>query len=309
MSTFSRAMIDIGANLTDPMFKGIYNGSQKHGSDLNRVIERAFANGVEKIIITSGCLEEVHQSLEVAKTSENLFTTAGCHPTRCLEFEKSDQENYADHYMGNLVELCEENKEKIVAVGEFGLDFDRLTFCPKDVQLRYFEKQLEIAERTKLPLFLHCRNAADSLLNILIKNREKFNEGVVHSFDGTLEEAEKFMELGLYIGINGCSLKSERNLQVVKQLPKERMMIETDSPWCEIKQSHASFPFIKTKIESKKKEKFDENFAVKGRNEPSNLIQVLEVIAAVKNEDIDELAKCLYENTVNLFFNQKVTNV
>ena len=79
-------------------------------------------------------------------------------------------------------------------------------------------------------------------------------------------------------------------------------MIETDAPWCEIKQSHASFKFVQTKFPSVKKEKWNESSIVKGRNEPCCIVQVLEVIAGVKQCNIDELADVVYSNTVNMFF-------
>ena len=107
---------------------------------------------------------------------------------------------------------------------------------------------------------------------------------------------------GFYIGLNGCSLKTEANLEVVKTLPVDKLMIETDAPWCEIKPSHASFKFVQTKFPSVKKEKCTEDSLVKGRNEPCCIVQVLEVISAVKNVNIDEFADKVYKNTMDLFF-------
>lgn len=126
------------------------------------------------------------------------------------------------------------------------------------------------------------------------------------------------MSLDFFIGINGCSLKTEDNLSVVTRIPLERLMIETgiqwdkmilfeiffhdtDSPWCEIKPSHASYKFVETKPESRKKEKFVEGLQVKGRNEPVNLVQVLEVIAALKKLPKEEVAEKLNQNTLSLF--------
>lgn len=131
---------------------------------------------------------------------------------------------------------------------------------------------MDLFKSTNLPLFLHCRNAAKDLYNILKKHTEL--KGVVHSFDGTAEEAKLFIDLGLYIGLNGCSLKTKENLQVVASLPKEKILLETDSPWCEIRQTHAGYGFISKENKStpsNKKEKWTSETMVKGRNEPSNI--------------------------------------
>lgn len=123
----------------------------------------------------------------------------GCHPTRCLEFEQNGAN--PEQYLDNLKELIINNKSKVVAIGECGLDYDRIQFCPKEMQQKYFKFQLQLSEASNLPLFLHCRNSADDLYEILSTRTNL--KGVVHSFDGTFEEAQKFIELGYYIGLNG----------------------------------------------------------------------------------------------------------
>lgn len=204
------------------MFQGTYNGSKKHESDIKQVIDRATKNGVSHMIVTGTSLSDSKKAVDLVRDYPNLYATVGCHPTQCLEFESD-----ASKYLSDLIHLTLDNREKVVAVGEFGLDYDRLHFAPKDVQNKYFELQMQLAEETKLPLFLHCRASADDLTQILKRHRDKFSKGVVHSFTGTWEEADNFLQMGLFIGINGCSLKTEDNLNVVKKLPIDRIMLET----------------------------------------------------------------------------------
>lgn len=118
------------------------------------------------------------------------------------------------------------------AFGEIGLDYDRLYLCPKEEQLKYFEAQLDVAVRVQLPLFLHSRAASEDFEALLASQLAHLpKKGLVHSFTGTLEEMERLLAMGLHIGVNGCSLKSQENLEVVKAIPLSKMQIETDAPW------------------------------------------------------------------------------
>ncbi|CAK1550699.1 unnamed protein product [Leptosia nina] len=295
-----KTFIDIGANLTDDMYRGVYNGSKKHDPDLASVLDRAWKSGLEKIIITGGNLLDSQKALSLASTDSRLFSTVGCHPTRCNDF-LSDP----DTYLKCLSNLISDNKGKVIAIGEFGLDYDRLHFCEKDIQCKYFDLQLNLCADHKLPLFLHCRAATDDLINILQKHRDNITGGVVHSFDGSYDALQKILELGFHIGINGCSLRTMESLEVVSKIPKDRLLLETDSPWCEVKATHPGYKHVLTKPSTVKKEKYSQqvNTQVKGRNEPANIIQVLEIVAAIRGDDIGELADIIYENTENLFFN------
>ncbi|XP_035733230.1 putative deoxyribonuclease TATDN1 isoform X1 [Vespa mandarinia] len=294
-----RKFIDIGANLTDPMYQGIYYGSQKHQPDLDKVLERCWDNNLSRIIITAGNMEECKKALEIAKTDERLFSTVGCHPTNCNEFE--EYENPED-YLKSLSDLAMENKDKVVAIGEMGLDYDRLQFCSKEIQKKYFEMQLSLCSILKLPMFLHCRNASEDFVRILRKHKDKITPGVVHSFDGNPEEANSILQLGLYIGINGCSLKTEDNLFSVTTIPSDRLMIETDCPWCEVRATHASANDVITHFPSVKKEKWRPDRMVKGRNEPCTIVQILEVLARIRDEEEEYLCNQIYKNTMKVFF-------
>lgn len=128
--------------------------------------------------------------------------------------------------------LESKNAGHAVAFGEIGLDYDRLFLSAKEPQLKYFEAQLDLAVEIQLPLFLHSRAASEDFERLLAPRLEKLpKRGLVHSFTGTLEEMQRMVALGLDVGINGCSLKTEENLEVVKAVPLDRLQIETDGPW------------------------------------------------------------------------------
>ncbi|GFR44457.1 hypothetical protein Agub_g5717, partial [Astrephomene gubernaculifera] len=302
--------IDIGANLLDDMYGGQYNDKSYHPPDLTAVLQRAWAAGVSRLIITAGSLEESRRALQLAQTDERLFCTVGCHPTRCGEFEAHPGGPQA--YMQELAAVLREGQRlgKVVAVGECGLDYDRLHFCDAPSQRRHFEGQFQLARESGLPMFLHLRAAAGDFLDIVRRHAADMPRGgVVHSFDGSAEEAAAVLQLPqLAIGLNGCSLKSEANLAVVATLPTERIMIETDCPWCEIRPTHAGRKFLSPAAlagssGAKDRKKHSAGCQVKSRNEPANIRQVLEVIAGVKGiTELEPLAEQIYTNTAAMFF-------
>jgi TatD DNase family protein len=195
---------------------------------------------------------------------------------------------------------------KCVAIGECGLDYDRLHFAPKHIQLKHFERHFQLTEQFNLPLFLHDRNTGQEFLEIIKKNRHRFTGGVVHSFTGSIELMKQYLDLGLFIGINGCSMKTEENCAAVLELPLASLMLETDSPYCQIKSTHYSYKFIKTKFRTIVPEKYNNNTKtlIKMRNEPCSLIQILEAVAGIKGISIEQLAKAAHENTNKLFFHK-----
>lgn len=154
------------------------------------------------------------------------------HP--CSSQELEDAPGGHQSVLDGLKALALKGKEsgRIVAFGEIGLDYDRLFLAPKDMQLRAFEQQLDLAIEVQLPLFLHMRAASDDFQRLLDPRLERLpKRGLVHSFTGTAEEMKSLVGQGFDIGINGCSMKTEENVEVVKQIPLERIQIETDGPW------------------------------------------------------------------------------
>ena len=305
----SCSYVDIGANLLDEMYQGSYRGKQRHDADLDLVLQRAWENNLDRIMITAGTLEESQKALELAKSDARLFCTAGVHPTRCSQ-EFGDSEESWSTYIDSLRNVIKEGLQEgsLAALGELGLDYARLEFCDKETQKKGLIKQLELAkeeEMKDLPLFLHNRETGDDLLNILkehyFADGVERAGGVVHSFDDSIELAMKFIDLGLYIGINGCSLKTEDNLQVVKEIPMDKLLIETDCPWCDIRATHAGSQYVTTKFEQKTEKKYEAGLCVKNRYEPCHIVQVCQVIAGVKGVTAEEVANASRNNAYNLF--------
>eukprot|EP00811_Abedinium_folium_P029291 NODE_4599_length_1871_cov_3.062500.p1 GENE.NODE_4599_length_1871_cov_3.062500~~NODE_4599_length_1871_cov_3.062500.p1 ORF type:complete len:335 (-),score=104.25 NODE_4599_length_1871_cov_3.062500:784-1788(-) len=294
-------LIDIGANLLDAMYRGEYYGKPRHRGDLADVLRRAYRSGVVQVICTAGTLEDARGALELCRHSgegwPTLHCTVGVHPTRCGEFDAAA--GGAEVHLERLLAAARDGSHHVVAVGELGLDYARLKFCPREAQLRYCELQLAgLAAPLGLPLFLHCRTAeaARDLLRLLRRHRRGLADepGVIHSFDGSLEHAHAFLDLGFHIGINGCSLRTAENLAVVRALPRERLLLETDSPWCAIRPKHAGHCFVQSRWEEAKRPKrWREGLCVRGRSEPCHLQQVLEVLAGCRGEDKEVLAESI----------------
>jgi len=211
----------------------------------------------------------------------------------------------ADSVVADLSALIEEGmaNKQVVAIGEAGLDYDRLQFCEKEDQMTGFLLQIDLAAKYGLPMFLHNRNTDGDFVATVRTHREKLTGGgVVHSFDGSLEEMHELVELGFYIGVNGCSLRQPENLEVAKAIPLERLLIETDAPYCGIKNTHAGSGFVQTTFPRKKKEKWEAGCLVKDRNEPCTIVTIVEVLAHIRGMDQSELAGAMYQNSRRLFF-------
>ena len=248
------------------------------------------------MMVTGSDLQESKNAIALAEEYPGLcYATVGVHPCASTTFEK--HEGGPKKLLEELRALAQESRDKgtATAFGEIGLDYDRLHFADKETQLRYFEKQLDLACELNMPLFLHSRAAAEDFENMLRARLDRLpRKGVVHSFTGTLEEMQGIVALGFDVGINGCSMKTEENIAVVKEVPLERLQIETDGPWCEMRPSQASAKFLKDGPElpkAVKKEKWTQDAMVKGRNEPCTITRVAWAVAAIKGVPVEEVCE------------------
>ena len=216
-------MIDIGINLMNAAFD----------RDRDEVVKSAAAAGVSPLVIT-GCGER--SSLDAAlyaraynaAVPDALYTTAGVHP--------HEAKNCGNGTIDILRELAlgkTEGASSVKAIGECGLDYNR-DFSPRDIQRRWFVKQIELAAELALPLFLHERDAFADFSIILNGYIKTVPAAVVHCFTGTGEELDQYLSLGCYIGITGwiCDERRGKHLrELVKNIPPDRLLLETDAPY------------------------------------------------------------------------------
>jgi len=256
--------------------------------DNNRgeVIKRNLENGV--VCIDVGTKYETSlRAIELSEKSENIYAAIGMHPihikTGLLKL-KMDEEEGAFQPLGEEFDK-EKYKQlakskKVVAIGEIGLDYyykpktkTRLEQF-KEKQKEVFVAQLEIAEELNLPVIIHCRMAFEDLYEILSKRKLK---GVIHCFTGNWGEAQKFIDLGFYLGINGIIFKLDLD-EVIKNCPLDKILTETDCP------------YLTPPAEGKDK-----------RNEPIFVKHVIQRIADLRGITFDEVASATIENAKKLF--------
>ena len=207
-------MIDIGANLADSSFD----------PDRERVIDAALDAGVTQLVLTGSHVGVSERATALARTRPGLlFATAGVHP------------HHADDCPEDWLERLEAltSDPCVVAVGECGLDFFR-DLSPRDIQRQRMEEHIDLAERTGLPMFLHERDASEMMLDVLREHRGRISRAVIHCFTGVGETLDAYLDLDLHIGITGWICDERRGMHLrdlVRRIPAERLMIETDAPY------------------------------------------------------------------------------
>ena len=232
--------------------------------DIDNVIKEAHEVGVEKVIVSSTNYVNSKEIIELGKKYEEVFISLGVHPEDVLEgFDK-------------VVKLLEENldNKKLIAVGEIGLDY-YYSKENKEKQIILFEKQLEFAEKHNLPVIVHSREATLDTITSL----KKYNvRGVIHCFSGSIETAKEYIKMGFYIGVGGVVTFKNTNLKdVIKEIPVERILLETDSPYLS-----------------------PEPYRGK-QNSPKNVSVIANYISNLKCIEINNFSKCVEKNVNDLY--------
>ncbi len=236
-------------------------------NDIELIVKNANVNGLKFIIDIGASFNESKNALKNATKYKNIFAAVGIHPL--------ESDSWNDEIKEQIKLMAQQ--DKVVAIGEIGLDYYYKTAPTKQWQTKVFKEQLEIAKELKLPVSIHVRDAyADAL--VILKQFPGI-KGVMHCFNGTVEEAKKFIEIGLYISFSGIITfeNATELVKVAKSTPLSKMLVETDSPYL------TPVPF-RGKI-----------------NQPEYISYTIRKIAKIKNLLIDDIEKQTTENAINLF--------
>ena len=214
-------------------------------------------------IIVSGTDDNSNREILNLKY-ENIYITLGIHPEDALNYKDSD----IDFIVNNL------NNSKVVGIGEIGLDY-HYGKVNRDKQIELFVKQLDIARKYNLPVIIHSRDAINDTIDILKKYKDL--KKILHCYSGSLESARELIKLDTYFGVGGVlTFKNSTNLvQTIKEIPLDRIVIETDSPYLS--------PFRGNK------------------NVPNNVVEVLKKLALIKDVSYEETLKITNNNAKYLF--------
>ena len=204
-----------------------------------------------------------------------VYATVGYHPDYANDYNEKIEEELS---------ILAQN-EKVVAIGEIGLDYYYKDCPPKEIQKDVFEKQLNLASKLNLPVVIHIRDAFGDAIEVLKNNQSKLkNGGVIHCYSGSIETAKILLDMGFYLSFNGVITfkNAKKNVEVLKTIPLDRILVETDSPYL------SPEPF-------------------RGQiNEPKNVNIVVDKMSEILCIDRQKLVEILNNNAKNLFKKLKI---
>lgn len=257
-------MIDIGINLTNSRFD----------KDVETVISNAKEVGLQALLIIGTSIKESQKAIALCATDKDfLYCCVGIHP--------HDAKTLTDDSIGILRQLAKNAQVK--AIGECGLDFNRNYSTPQE-QEKAFTAQLALAVELQLPVYMHQRDAHARFIELLKPYINKLPKAVLHCFTGSKKELEECLALGLYIGITGWVCDERRGLDLLdllKYIPSDRLMIETDAPY-----------LLPRSMRPKPKS---------SRNEPKYLPYIATTVAHARGETLTELIQNTTKNSQHFF--------
>ena len=236
--------------------------------DRDELIKGLKDNGVELVINASANIKGCKDTLKLINKYDNIYGMLGVHPSECMELNEETINWIKD----------KSSIDKIVAIGEIGLDY----YWPepdREIQIKWFREQLELAREVKLPVNIHSREAAKDTLDIMKEHKAEELGGIIHCYSYSLETAKEFLKLGFNFGIGGVlTFKNARKLvEVVEYLPMDAIVLETDAPYL-------------APVPNRGK-----------RNDSTNIKYVAEKIAEIKNISLEEVISITNANAKRIY--------
>ena len=240
---------------------------EKFNLDREEILDKIFSSGVTKLVSAGYSIESSKKAIDIANNHEFIYSIVGISPNDVQDFKKQDIET---------IKMLAQNK-KVVAIGEIGLDY-YWNKENKQIQKEIFISQIKIANELNLPIVIHTREAIYDTLDILKENVCN-KKGVFHCCPQNVDLVREGLKLGFYISFAGpITFKNSKNAEeIIKMVPLERMLIETDSPYLSPEPLRGK------------------------RNDSRNLKYIAQKIAEVKGISIEEVAKVTYRNTKEIF--------
>ncbi|MDO8557191.1 MAG: TatD family hydrolase [Candidatus Jorgensenbacteria bacterium] len=255
-------------------------------SDRAAVVRRALDAGVAMVNV--GTKKETSQSaILLAHSYENVYAAIGLHPIHASHSESDPEElkrGEANPEEGFDYEFYKKlaGDDKVVAIGECGLDYYRIQEDIEEVKKKQkdiFIQQIQLAYEVKKPLMIHCRSALQDLIELLTTNYSLLTSppGIMHFFSGTTDEAKKLLDMGFYFTFGGVVTFTSDYDEVVKIVPMDRILSETDAPYV------APIPYRGK------------------RNEPAYVLEVVKKLAELKKVSVETIAERILENAESVF--------
>jgi TatD DNase family protein len=237
-------------------------------ADAENVLNDATASKVSKIICIGVSLKDSQKAVEFASKHNNVWASVGAHP--------HDGADFLDHYdRSQLVNSLIKNP-KVVAIGEIGLDYFH-EHTPRQKQITVLKEQIELGINTGLPFIFHVREAWEDFWNVI--DSYQGIRGVVHSFSASQKQLDEVLMRGFYVGLNGIMTftKDEQQLEAAKNVPLNKLLLETDAPFLTPKPLRGQ------------------------RCDPKHVVLTAEFLASLRTESLPELAEATTNNAIGLF--------
>lgn len=246
----------------------VHLNARQYKEDREEVIKRAMSAGVSRMVVVGFDRETIPLAIEIAENHENIYAAVGWHPVDAIDFTDGD--------LTWIEELS--LHPKVVALGEMGLDY-HWDKSPKDIQKQVFRKQIRLAKRLNMPIIIHNREATEDIIKILQEEHAKEVGGIMHCYNDSVDYIQACLDMNFYISLGGPVTFKNAVLpkEVAKQVPMNRLLIETDAPYLTPHPNRGK------------------------RNEPAYVKLVAEEIASLRGISLKEVGEKTTKNACELF--------